>query len=155
MKYKHHALLFALSCIATTAQAIPNMWTSGFGMGVSEYMITSPEKVVFNLNCTTNPDNQNVLQHHVLITLPDGRGADSHDEKTVITVVVDSRQFPLPSSLGWRNADNAWERFITALSHAATFDVYVNDQKIGHFNPGLKNTQQELEGIRHCINTAA
>lgn len=47
-------VIFTLAMLASvsTAQAIPNMWTSGFGMGVTEYIITSPEKVVFNLNCT-------------------------------------------------------------------------------------------------------
>lgn len=45
-------VIFTLAMLASvsTAQAIPNMWTSGFGMGVTEYIITSPDKVVFNLN---------------------------------------------------------------------------------------------------------
>ncbi|OKN57653.1 hypothetical protein AM423_004833 [Klebsiella pneumoniae] len=56
-------VIFTLAMLASvsTAQAIPNMWTSGFGMGVTEYIITSPDKVVFNLNCTGNPDAQNIL----------------------------------------------------------------------------------------------
>ena len=74
---------------------------------LTEYIITSPENVMFNLNCTGNPDEQNILQHHVMLTFPDGSGADSHDDQTVITLVINDRQFPLPSSLGWRNADNA------------------------------------------------
>ena len=136
------------------AHAIPNMWSNGFGMGVTEYIITSPENVMFNLNCTGNPDEQNILQHRVMLTFPDGSGADSHDDHTVITLVINDRQFPLPSSLGWRNADNAWSQFITALGQAAHFDVYVNDRKAGSFNPGLRNTQQELKNISDSKNTA-
>jgi hypothetical protein len=90
-----HAILSAgLLTFAITAQAVPNMWSSGFGMGVTEYIITSPENVMMNLNCTGNPDDQNILQHHVMLTLPDGSGADSQDEKTAITVVTDDQTFP-------------------------------------------------------------
>ncbi|EPE4835603.1 hypothetical protein ACSIZT_000923 [Yersinia enterocolitica] len=139
---------------ATTAQAIPNMWTSGFGQGVTEYLITNSENVVFNLNCTMNPDEQNTLQHNVLIDLSDGTRVDSRDDKAAITVVTDDQQFPLPSSLGWRNGDNAWIQFIDALGHAATFDVYVNDKKVGSFTPGIKNTKKELDDLSGCRNTA-
>lgn len=133
------ALLFPL-----TASAIPNMWSSGFGQGITEYLITNPENVVFNLNCTMTPDEQNTLQHNVLIDLPDGTRVDSHDDKTTITVVTDDQQFPLPSSLGWRNGDNARIQFIDAIGNAATFDVYVNNNKLGSFRPGLKNTQRAI-----------
>ncbi|QJU38268.1 hypothetical protein [Serratia marcescens] len=143
------ALLFPL-----TASAIPNMWTSGFGQGITEYLITSSESVVFNLNCTMTPDEQNTLQHNIIIDLPDGTRVDSRDDKTTITVVTDDQQFPLPSSLGWRNGDNAWIQFIDALGHAATFDVYVNDKKVGSFTPGIKNTKKELNDLSGCRNTA-
>lgn len=142
------ALLFPL-----TASAIPNMWTSGFGQGITEYFITSSENVVFNLNCTMTPDEQNTLQHNVLIDLPDGTRVDSRDDKTTITVVTDDQQFPLPSSLGWRNGDNAWIQFIDAIGNAATFDVYVNNNKVGTFSPGLKNTQKELSDLSGCRTT--
>ncbi|MFB5951862.1 hypothetical protein FR830_21525 [Klebsiella aerogenes] len=143
----------ALLTFVSTAQAIPNMWTSGFGMGVTEYIISSPEKVIFNLNCTGNPDEQNILQHGVLVTLPNGTMLDSHDDGTEITIVMDNSQYPLPSLLGWRNGDNAWVSFIDALSQAANFDVYVNDNKVGTFSPGLKNTQKELSDLSECRST--
>ena len=146
-------LMVSILTSATTAQAIPNMWSSGFGQGITEYLITNPENVVFNLNCTMTPDEQNTLQHNVLIDLPDGTRVDSRDDKTTITVVTDDQQFPLPSSLGWRNGDNAWIQFIDALGHAATFDVYVNDKKVGSFTPGIKNTAKELDDLSGCRNT--
>jgi hypothetical protein len=154
MRLFYGILMVSILASATTAQAIPNMWASGFGQGITEYLITSPENVVFNLNCTMNPDEQNILQHNVLIDLPDGTRADSHDDETAITVVADDQQFPLPSSLGWRNGDNAWIQFIDALGNAATFDVYVNDKKVGRFSPGINNTKKELEDLSGCRNTA-
>ncbi|MBN3262159.1 hypothetical protein [Pectobacterium brasiliense] len=153
MRLPHAVLMVSTLVSATTAQAVPNMWASGFGQGVTEYLITSPENVVFNLNCTMNPDEQNILQHRVLIELPDSTGADSRNDKTAITVVANDQQFPLPSSLGWRNGDNAWIQFIDALEHAATFDVYVNDKKVGSFSPGLKNTKKVLDDLSGCRNT--
>jgi hypothetical protein len=147
-------LLLTAGLFSLSALAVPDMWSSGFGMGVTEYRITSPDNVLFSLNCTMNPDEQNVLQHGVLVTLPDGKMLNSHDDGTAITVVADNHPYPLPASLGWRNGDNAWVSFIGALSHAATFDVYVNDKKIGTFTPGLSNTQQELDTLKECRNTA-
>lgn len=144
------ALLFPLA-----ASAVPNMWTSGFGQGVTEYLITNPENVVFNLNCTMNPDEQNILQHSVYLTLPDGTSVNSRDDGTEITVVMDNSQYPLPSFLGWRNGDNNWVSFIDALGQAATFDVYINDKKAGTFSPGLKNTQKELSDLSGCRITHA
>lgn len=140
-------LLITTLTLTGTAHAIPNMWTSGFGQGVTEYIITSPEKVVFNLNCTGNPDAQDILQHGVDLTLPGGTSVSSHDDGAEITVVMDNSQYPLPSFLGWRNGDNAWVSFIDALSQAANFDVYVNDKKIGTFSPGLKNTQYAKRNV--------
>lgn len=148
--------LFALlSLLAFTgvAHAIPNMWTSGYGMGVTEYSITNSENVVFNLSCTGNPDEQNILQHQVFVTLPDGTMLDSHDDGTEITIVADGSQYPLPSSLGWRNGDNAWVSFIDALSQATNFEVYASDKKVGTFSPGLKNTQKELSDLSGCRTT--
>lgn len=153
MRLPYVIVTLAMLASVSTAQAIPNMWTSGFGMGVTEYIITSPDKVVFNLNCTGNPDAQNILQHGVDLTLLDGTSVSSHDDGTEITVVMDSSQYPLPSFLGWRNGDNAWVSFIDALGQSSNFDVYVNNNKVGSFSPGLKNTQKELSDLSECRTT--
>lgn len=153
MRLPYVIVTLAMLASVSTAQAIPNMWTSGFGMGVTEYIISSPEKVIFNLNCTGNPDEQNILQHGVLVTLPNGTMLDSHDDGTEITVVMDNSQYPLPSSLGWRNGDNALVSFIDALGQSSNFDVYINNNKVGSFSPGLENTQKELSDLSECRTT--
>lgn len=153
MRLPYVIVTLAMLASVSTAQAIPNMWTSGFGMGVTEYIISSPEKVIFNLNCTGNPDEQNILQHGVLVTLPNGTMLDSHDDGTEITVVMDNSQYPLPLSLGWRNGDNAWVSFIDALGQSSNFDVYINNNKVGSFSPGPENTQKELSDLSECRTT--
>lgn len=95
MRLPYVIVTLAMLASVSTAPAIPNMWTSGFGMGVTEYIITSPDKVVFNLNCTGNPDAQNILQHGVDLTLPNGTSVSSHDDGTEITVIIDNSQFSL------------------------------------------------------------
>ncbi|WFV98733.1 MULTISPECIES: hypothetical protein [Enterobacteriaceae] len=153
MRLPYVIVTLAMLASVSTAQAIPNMWTSGFGMGVTEYIISSPEKVIFNLNCTGNPDEQNILQHGVLVTLPNGTMLDSRDDGTEITVVMDNSQYPLPLSLGWRNGDNAWVSFIDALGQSSNFDVYINNNKVGSFSPGPENTQKELSDLSECRTT--
>ncbi|WP_250150896.1 DUF4942 domain-containing protein [Photorhabdus akhurstii] len=91
MRLPLKTLLVPVLALATTAQAIPNMLSSGFGLGVTEYLITNQQNVVFSLNCTTNPDAQNVLLHSVLIDQPGGNRVDSRDEQTSITVVMDDQ----------------------------------------------------------------
>jgi hypothetical protein len=155
MRFIHTILPAGLMAFTMTAQAVPNMWSSGFGMGVTEYIITSPEKVILNLNCTSNPDGQNILQHHVILTLADGTRADSQDEKTAITVVTSDQQYPLPSSLGWRNGDNDWLSFIEAISKATSFDIYVSDNRVGHFSPLPGNVHKVLADMSDCTTLTA
>lgn len=81
-----------------TAFAVPNIWHSGFGMGMSEYIITSPQHTGLNISCTSNPDENQVLQHSVLVTLPDGRTLSSQDDGTAITLVTGGEQYGVPAS---------------------------------------------------------
>ena len=155
MRFIHTLLPAGAMAFTMTAQAVPNMWSSGFGMGVTEYIITSPEKVMLNLNCTSNPDDQNILQHHVMLTLPDGTRADSRNEKTAMTIVTSDQQYPLPSSLGWRNGDSDWLSFIEAISKATSFDIYVSDNKVGHFSPSPGNVHKVLSDMSDCTTLTA
>ncbi|MEG6141656.1 protein YkfB, partial [Enterobacter kobei] len=71
---------------------------------------------------------------------------------TTITVVMDHQQYIIPSSLGWRNGDNAWFDFISNISEAGQFDVYVNDRKAGTFTVDLKNAEKVLPTPGDCSN---
>lgn len=134
----------------STAYAVPNIWSSGFGMGVSEYIITGSQNTELNISCTSNPDDTQVLQHSVLVTLPDGKILSSHDENTHITLVTGDEQYGVPSSLGWRNGDNAWVSFIDAVRKATSFDVWVNDKKVASFAPSASNVHKVLADMTDC-----
>ncbi|MCW9614093.1 hypothetical protein [Klebsiella michiganensis] len=149
------ALIAALLSAVPTAYAVPNIWSSGFGMGVSEYIITGPQDTGLNISCTSNPDDTQVLQHSVLVTLPGGRILSSHDENTQITLVTGDEQYGVPRSLGWRNGDNAWVAFIDAVKKATSFEVWVNDKKVASFTPSASNVHKVLADMSACTSLTA
>ena len=61
-------LLVTTLAFTGVVHAVPNMWASGFGMGVTECIITSSENMMFSLNGTNHPDEQSILQHHAMLT---------------------------------------------------------------------------------------
>lgn len=134
----------------SSAYAIPNMWISGGGQGTTVFKISTPNKIDFSLYCIDIPDERKILQHVIIVTLPNGKEVWSTDEKTEMTVVTDNSQYPIPYSLGWVNGDSEWLSFIDALSIADQFDVYIGDEKIAGFTPNIKNVKKTLGNLSEC-----
>ncbi|MEX6157462.1 hypothetical protein [Providencia manganoxydans] len=149
------ALTAALLSAVPTAYAVPNIWGSGYGMGVFEYIITDSQDTELNISCTSNPDDTQVLQHSVLVTLPDGRILSSHDENIQITLVTSDEQYGVPPSLGWRNGDNAWISFIDAVRKATSFEVWINNKKVARFTPSSSNIHKVLADMSVCTTLTA
>ncbi|MFU9003073.1 hypothetical protein [Proteus sp. TSJ240517] len=140
-----------MSC---SALAIPNLWSYEFGQGNTTYDIENQNGASFTINCTGNPDENNTLQHSVTLSLPKGETVNSYDKNDPsIVVVIDDEQYGIPSSLGWRNADNAWYNFIEAIGKATTFDVYLNNKPVGTWKPSKKNVSKVLNGIQTCASS--
>ncbi|WP_323640720.1 hypothetical protein [Pectobacterium polonicum] len=154
MKHISSLLLAGALLLPLSVQAVPNLWSTDSGQGVTEYRIANAGGSVFTVNCTGNPDEDNTLQHSVAVSPAGGQGVDSRFATGVaIVVVIDDQQYGIPSSLGWRNADNAWFAFIEAISRATQFDVYLNDQHVGAWEPRQKNVQKVLADIASCAVT--
>ena len=134
------------------ASAIPGFWQQGYGQGNTEYSVTDTSGKMFTINCTGNPDQNGFYQHSVFLTLTDNRMVSSHDDGTTVTVVMDHKQYAIPSTLGWRNGDNAWYDFIMDIRKTGQFDVYVNDRKAGTFTVDLKNAEKVLPTPGDCGN---
>ncbi|WP_172729038.1 protein YkfB [Kluyvera cryocrescens] len=146
---------FVLACsllTSFTASAVPGLWQQGYGQGNTEYSVTDASGKMFTINCTGNPDQNGFYQHSVFLTLAGDKTVSSHDDGINITVVMDHQQYVIPSSLGWRNGDNAWYNFISDISKAGQFDVYVNDHKAGSFTADLKNAEKVLSTLGDCSN---
>ena len=146
---------FVLACslfTSFTASAVPGFWQQGYGQGNTEYSVTDTSGRMFTINCTGNPDQNGFYQHSVFLTLTDNRMVSSHDDGTTVTVVMDHKQYAIPSTLGWRNGDNAWYDFIMDIRKTGQFDVYVNDRKAGTFTVDLKNAEKVLPTPGDCGN---
>ena len=146
---------FVLACslfTSFTASAVPGFWQQGYGQGNTEYSVTDTSGKMFTINCTGNPDQNGFYQHSVFLTLTDNRMVSSHDDGTTVTVVMDHKQYAIPSTLGWRNGDNAWYDFIMDIRKTGQFDVYVNDRKAGTFTVDLKNAEKVLPIPGDCSN---
>ena len=114
--------------------------------------MTDASGKMFTINCTENPDQNGIYQQSVFLTLAGDKTISSHDDSTDITVVMDHKQYAVPSTLGWRNGDNAWFDFISNISEAGQFDVYVNDHKAGTFTADRKNAEKVLSTLGDCSN---
>ena len=146
---------FVLACslfTSFTASAVPGFWQQGYGQGNTEYSVTDTSGKMFTINCTGNPDQNGFYQHSVFLTLTDNRMVSSHDDGTTVTVVMDHKQYAIPSTLGWRNGDNAWFSFIMDIRKARQFEVYVNDRKAGTFSVDLTNATKALPTLADCTN---
>ncbi|RLW80379.1 hypothetical protein EAI72_12180 [Escherichia coli] len=146
---------FVLACslfTSFTASAVPGFWQQGYGQGNTEYSVTDTSGKMFTINCTGNPDQNGFYQHSVFLTQTDNRIFSSHDDGTTVTVVMDHKQYAIPSTLGWRNGDNAWYDFIMDIRKTGQFDVYVNDRKAGTFTVDLKNAEKVLPTPGDCGN---
>ncbi|GAA0486678.1 hypothetical protein [Tatumella punctata] len=144
-----------MSTVVPAVYAVPDIWHSGFGMGVSEYIIADSQGTEFNISCTSNPDDTQVLQHSVLVTLAGGRILSSHDDNTRITLVTGDEQYAIPSSVGWRNGDNAWVSFIDAVRKSTSFGVWINNKKVASFTPSVSNVHKVLADMPACKTLTA
>jgi hypothetical protein len=134
------------------ASAVPGLWQQGYGQGNAEYSVTDASGKMFTINCTENPDQNGIYQHSVFLTLAGDKTISSHDDSTDFTVVMDHKQYAIPSTLGWRNGDNAWFSFIMDIRKASQFDVYVNDRKAGTFSVDLTNATKALPTLADCTS---
>lgn len=145
-------ILAGVLLVSFNASAVPGLWQQGYGQGNVEYSVTDGSGKMFTINCTENPDQNGIYQHSVFLTLAGDKTISSHDDSTDITVVMDRKQYAIPSTLGWRNGDNAWFSFIMDIRKARQFDVYVNDRKVGTFSVDLTNATKALPTLVDCTN---
>ena len=145
-------MLAGVLLVSFNASAVSGLWQQGYGQGNAEYSVTDSSGKMFTINCTENPDQNGIYQHSVFLTLAGDKTISSHDDSTDITVVMNHQQYAIPSSLGWRNGDNAWYDFIMDIRKASQFEVYVNDRKVGTFNPDVQNAQKILPTLADCTN---
>lgn len=86
MRLSNIFLAVVLTVTVSVAHAIPNMWGSGFTMGVTEFSIDNG-KWGINISCTSNPNENNVLAHTIYIYKGDKVVANS-EEKILVSLLT-------------------------------------------------------------------
>ncbi|EMB3677746.1 hypothetical protein U8458_004086 [Escherichia coli] len=152
MRLSNIFLAVVLTVTVSVAHAIPNMWGSGFTMGVTEFSIDNG-KWGINISCTGNPNENNVLAHTIYIYKGDKVVANSGEKN--ISFVIDGEEFWGVVPDGTRMNDNAWVSFVKAISTATGFELYINEKKVATFNPSAKNVKKVMDNnfIQSCWNT--
>ncbi|KTA74640.1 MULTISPECIES: hypothetical protein [Aeromonas] len=142
-------LIFSTTLLATvSAQAIPNIWNSEFGQGVSESSIKNEQGDVFTINCDIGYSENGELTG-VKFTLANGQDLSPSDSNT-LELLINGNAYWIPDSLGWRNGDNAWYSFREAIQSATQFDVYANQKKVASFVPTPQSTKTVLGDLSEC-----
>jgi hypothetical protein len=142
-------LIFSATLVAAiSAHAIPNIWNSEFGQGISANSIQNEQGDVFTINCDIGYSENGELTG-VNFTLANGQDLSPSDSNT-LELLIDGKAYWVPDSLGWRNGDNAWYSFREAIQGAAQFDVYVNQKKVASFAPSPQSTQTVLGDLSEC-----
>jgi hypothetical protein len=145
-------LIFSAALLAaTSAQAIPNIWNSEFGQGLSVNSIQNEQGDTFTINCDIGYSENGELTG-VNFTLANGQDLSPSDSNT-LELLIDGKAYWVPDSLGWRNGDNAWYSFREAIQSAAQFDVYVNQKKAASFTPTPQSTKEVLGDLSDCEYT--
>lgn len=143
------SLIFSTTLLAAvSAQAIPNIWNSAFGQGVSENSIQNEHGDVFTINCDIGYSENGELTG-VNFTLANGQDLSPSDSNN-LELLINGNAYWIPGFLGWRNGDNAWYSFREAIQGATQFDVYVNQKKMASFVPTPQSTKTVLGDLSEC-----
>lgn len=124
---------------------VPNLWMSGFGQGITEYLITNEEQVTLNISCDSIEDSRRSVFINLRTPNPAlGEHTQFNNSEAKITLVTEGEMFPIPTELGARSADNAWSNFIGAINQAQEFEIYVGSKKVASYKAFQKNREKVL-----------
>lgn len=135
-----------LTCIS--ANAVPDIWRSGFGMGWVEYSIQDAESRTLWVACESGAGDH--LDHSAKLEI-NGKYFSNSDSEYPLTFLLDNRkEVAPPNSTMWRNGANAWYEFVHGMSKAEKIDVYINNKKVTTFTPNKASIEEVASGLTGC-----
>ena len=144
------ALLITSAVLSSTAAyAIPNIWNSGYGQGITENIIENEQGDTFTISCDEGYSDNGELTG-ASFYLANGDDLSPSEEYSVELLIKGSAYW-IPDSLGWRNGDNAWFDFLEVIKTATQFDVYVNKKKAASFSPSIQSANKVLDNLSSCV----
>ena len=135
------AALFVLLLLSTGAQAIPNIWSSSFAQGFTEYSIAnnSGYHIIIACNSFVEPDDYSEAIDHGFHVY---NGEQPIEGK--IEFLIDGSSFFVPEGTKYRFAANAWNDLMTELKKSTKFEIYIDGKSGGEFTPSIKNIDKEI-----------
>lgn len=135
------AALLVLLLLSTGAQAIPNIWTSSFAQGFTEYGITNNNgySIIIACNSFVEPDGYDEAIDHGFYVYKDDQPIEGN-----IEFLIDGSSFVVPEGTKYRFAANVWNDLMTELGKATKFEIYIDGKSGGEFTPSEKNIDKEI-----------
>lgn len=143
--------LIALLFVPMFAYSAPNVWQSGFGMGIMEYSLSNSKNQAIMISCNLGgPEDMD----HGFYYYPRGFDGDSKtlknmsillDDKTVVYPPTDGG---LPTST--RGGANNWIKLTSGISKARKIQIYSNNRLVATFRPTAASIRAEARDIADC-----
>ncbi len=134
-------LVLLLLSLSTGAQAIPNVWSSSFAQGFTEYSIANDSgyRIIIACNSFVEPDDYDEAIDHGFYVY---KGEQSIEGK--IEFLINDSSFFVPDGTKYRFAANDWNDLTAELGKATKFEIYVDGKSGGEFTPSKKNIDKEI-----------
>ncbi|HCI96277.1 hypothetical protein ABN228_01990 [Providencia rettgeri] len=138
---KKLAALCGLLLLSAGAQAIPNVWSSSFAQGFTEYSIANNNgyRIIIACNSFVEPDDYDEAIDHGFHVYKDDQSIEGN-----IEFLIDGSPFFVPDGTKYRVAANAWNDLMTELAKSTKFEIYIDGKSGGEFTPNKKNMAKEI-----------
>lgn len=152
MKFLHKiSVTTILGLLSIPTYAVPNVWTSSFLQGYTEYVLSNSKNQTIIVACNEYAD---IHFDHDFSYYPKGLNGNSLPLRNISilfdnsTVAYPPQDGGLPTST--RGGANEWINFTRAISKAKKIDLYSNNKLIATFTPTANSVKSIARELAKC-----
>lgn len=152
MKFLHKiSVTTILGLLSIPTYAVPNVWTSAFTQGYTEYVLSNSKNQTIIVACNEYAD---IHSDHGFHYYPKGLNGNSLPLRNIrilfdnSTVAYPPQDGGLPTST--RGGANEWINFTRAISKAKKIDLYSNNKLIATFTPTSNSVKSIARELAKC-----
>jgi len=152
MKFLHKiSVTTILGLLSIPTYAVPNVWTSAFTQGYTEYVLSNSKNQTIIVACNEYAD---IHSDHGFHYYPKGLNGNSLPLQNISilfdnsTVAYPPQDGGLPTST--RGGANEWINFTRAISKAKKIDLYSNNKLIATFTPTSNSVKSIARELAKC-----
>lgn len=140
-----------LGLLSIPTYAVPNVWTSSFTQGYTEYVLSNSKNQTIIVACNEYAD---IHSDHGFHYYPKGLNGNSLPLRNISilfdnsTVAYPPQDGGLPTST--RGGANEWINFTRAISKAKKIDLYSNNKLIAAFTPTSNSVKSIARELAKC-----